>query len=229
MSVRENKLKALYQEQSKCKDCPRLVKTRTRVITGKGNPDARIVVVGEGPGEHEDKQGIPFVGSAGAVLDEIIESLESDEEGAGATDNDFYFLNAVSCRPTITNPMTNRIENTKPTTDEIKTCRKWLHRAIRIIDPYVLILAGDSACLAFGLNKPIGQLQGKMVDVHVDGATRSITYCAMPVYHPSYLNRRKDQPQLLENTKDHFERVVERVWAFMRVAQGLSPVALKEE
>lgn len=229
MSNRANKLKELYAQQVKCKACPRLVGTRSRVVIGRGNPDARIVVVGEAPGEQEDKTGIVFQGRAGDLLDEILGGLEKDGEGEGASPEDFYICNAGACRPTIDNPMTGRKENAKLTAEEVKNCRKWLHQIVRIIDPYLLILAGEYALMAFGINKPVGQVQGKMIDVRVDGVERVITYCAMPVYHPAFLLRKKDQPKLLEDTKDHFERAVERVWAFMRVAQGLSPVALKEE
>ena len=223
------RLKALFEEQAKCTDCPRLVKTRTNVVHGRGNPEARIVIVGEAPGEEEDKTGEPYRGRAGQTLDEIIESLYSDEPETGAGEDDFYILNCVACRPCIPNPLTGRMENTKPTHVEIANCRKWVHKIIYTIDPIVLILTGDVPAAAFGLKKAISKIQGQMFDVQIDGVNGPVTYAAMPVFHPSYLNRRRDKPELLENTKRHFSKVVERVWAYLRVARGLSPVPVGEE
>jgi DNA polymerase len=222
-------LELLFRAQSGCKACPRLLKYRTQVVRGRGNPEARIVMVGEGPGEEEDKCGEPFRGRAGGTLDEIIESVASDRPGEGASEEDFFILNSVACRPCMPNPISNRLENMKPAPDEIKNCRKWLHKAVRIIDPNVLVLIGEPACHAFGIKDNIGKVVGKMVDVQVDGVDGPILYAAMPIYHPSFLNRNRNQPQYLESTKKHLAKVVERVWAFHRIAKGLSPVRLEEE
>lgn len=223
------RLKALFVQQSKCAACPRLVQHRTQVVQGRGNPEARVVVVGEGPGEEEDKSGRPFVGRAGQTLDDIIEGLHSDRPETGAGDNDFYLINTVACRPCIPNPLTGKMENTKPTPVEIANCRKWLHKVIYTIDPIVLILTGEVAAQAFGLKRAISKIQGQMFDVQIDGVDGPVTYAAVPVFHPSYLNRRRDKPALLADTKNHFAMVIERVWAYLRVTRGLSPVSVDGE
>lgn len=223
------RLKALFEEQAKCTACPRLVKTRTNVVRGRGNPEARVVIIGEGPGEEEDKTAEPYRGRAGQMLDEIVESLFSEKAETGAGEDDFYIINCVACRPCIPNPLTGRMENTKPTPLETSNCRKWVHKIIYTIDPIVLILTGDVPATAFGLKRAISKIQGQMFDVHIDGVDGPVTYPAVPVFHPSYLNRKRDKPELTENTKKYFAMVIEGVWAYLRVARGLSPVPMGEE
>lgn len=225
MSVRATKLEALYQEQAECKDCSRLVQNRTQVVRGRGNPDARIVFVGEGPGEDEDREGVCFCGRAGSFLEtEIFAELNlSDPE------DDFYIINTVACRAAVMNVLRGKLENVQPSPDEIQSCRKWLHKIIRIIDPYCLVLSGSIACQAFGLRKAISSIQGRMVDVSVSGVGRNIKYCAMPIYHPAFLMRKRDVPQFKEVTISNLAQVVERSMSYMRIAQGLSPIPLHEE
>ena len=225
MSTRASRLEALYVEQEKCTTCPRLVGCRKRVVRGRGNPDARIVFIGEGPGEDEDNEGFASVGRVGKFLDdELLGKI-----GIGDPEEDFYIVNAVACRPAVMNVLRGKMENVQPTFDEMQNCRKWLHQIIRIIDPFCLILAGGIPCQAFGLRKSITSMQGRPVDVQVDGVGRSIRYCAMPIFHPSYLMRKRDVPQLTDVTVTNLTQVIERAMAYLRVSKGLSPVPLHQE
>lgn len=226
MSWRAQELERLYGEQDECKKCQRLVKCRSRVVHGRGNPEARILIIGEAPGEDEDHDGIAFVGRAGQKLNRLLAQLASPTEslGEGAVPDDFYLANGISCRPAVLNQVTERTENAKPMPDELANCRPWLHRIIRIVDPSLLILAGEYACGTMGLKGAVGKLQGNYYDVKVQGVEHEITYCATVIYHPSFLLRTRDKPDFEKNTLQHLHSAVERVWAYVRVGQGMSPV-----
>jgi uracil-DNA glycosylase family 4 len=145
-----------------CALCPQ----RTNAVPGEGNPDAKLFLVGEGPGATEDAQGRPFVGQAGALLNGILEAIEVPRETV-------YITNIVKCRPP---------QNRKPLPDEIAACIPYLHRQIEIIKPKVILALGSTSAEAMlGVRKSLGELRGK---VH--------TYNGIPLivtYHPAALLR----------------------------------------
>ena len=110
---RREELVALYREASGCLRCP-LHEGRTRVVFGSGNADADLMFVGEAPGQQEDLQGLPFVGRAGKLLDELIGEI-------GLERGDVFVANVLKCRPP---------GNRDPQPDEIETCRPYLHRQV---------------------------------------------------------------------------------------------------
>jgi uracil-DNA glycosylase family 4 len=148
-----------------CRKCV-LCERRTHTVPGEGDPGARFVVVGEGPGATEDETGRPFVGRAGELLDSILGSIDIPRRDA-------YILNIVKCRPP---------ENRKPLPDEMESCLPYLHRQLAILRPKVILAAGSTA--VSGLlqsKKSLGQLRGQ---VH--------RYAGIPViatYHPAALLR----------------------------------------
>jgi len=161
-----NELKEL---ENICKNCSlcNLGKTRTNIVFGEGNPNAKIMFIGEGPGEMEDKTGRPFVGRAGKLLTKIIENvLELDR-------NDVYIANIVKCRPP-----NNRV----PSIEEAETCKPYLLKQIDIIEPKILVCLGKTAFMYLlnsdlAISKVRGQIfeyKGKKV---------------IPTYHPSFLLR----------------------------------------
>ena len=166
-------LTIVREKCEKCKACA-LAKTRNNVVFSDGNPTtAKIVLIGEAPGEMEDETGRPFVGRAGQLLDEFL-------KGAGISrDTDVYIINTVKCRPP---------ENRVPTDEEKSACRKFLEAQIDIINPRAIVLCGATAMKSFiDLDKKqtISKVRGQWTDVTVDGKT----YRAMTIFHPSYLLR----------------------------------------
>lgn len=116
---------------SGCKKCP-LHQGRTNVVVGRGNRVAPILFVGEGPGANEDKQGLPFVGQAGKLLDMALESI-------GFTENDYYIANIVKCRPP---------ENRNPLPEECAACLPYLRMQYKLIQPKIIVCLGAVAASA---------------------------------------------------------------------------------
>ena len=150
-----------------CKRCG-LCKDRSNVVVSRGNPEAKLMIIGEGPGQQEDLTGLPFVGKAGQLLDKILASAGIDKE------KDVYVCNVVKCRPP-----GNRV----PLPEEMEKCRPYLDAQISIIKPKLILLAGGTALQAILKSKdPISRVRGKWFP-HQSGAK------VMPVFHPSYLLR----------------------------------------
>jgi DNA polymerase len=155
-----------------CVKCPNLVSARKNVVFGVGNPDARLMFVGEAPGADEDAQGEPFVGRAGELLTKIIQAT-------GLKRSDVYIANILKCRPDTPGQASG---NRKPTPGEMATCIPFLHEQIDLIRPRVLVALGATAVEGL-LGKTLGitKLRGTWKTY------RGIPL--MPTYHPAYLLR----------------------------------------
>lgn len=163
---KEEELKILHQEISRCQRCP-LGKTRKNLVFGVGNPGARIVFVGEAPGADEDEQGLPFVGRAGQLLTDII------VKGMKLQRKDVYICNILKCRPP---------GNRNPQPDEIKQCEPVLKNQLRIISPEIICALGTFAAKTLlDTDVPISVLRGRF---HTYEGIK-----LMPTYHPAYLLR----------------------------------------
>jgi uracil-DNA glycosylase len=173
-------------EASGCTRC-RLANGRTQVVFGVGHPDADLMFIGEGPGFHEDKQGEPFVGAAGQLLDRMLGEI-------GLTRDQVYIGNVVKCRPP---------GNRDPQPDEIEACTPWLVEQLSLIQPLVIVTLGNFAT-KFVLDTQTGitRLRGQVHEWH--GRT------VIPTFHPAAIlhggGERSRQFQLL---LDDF-RLVER-------------------
>ncbi|MCM1010651.1 MAG: uracil-DNA glycosylase [Fusobacterium sp.] len=156
-----------------CKSCA-LGATRTNLVFSDGNAEtAKIVLIGEAPGETEDMEGTPFVGRAGQLLNEFL------AEAGISREEDLYIINTVKCRPP---------ENRVPTDLEKACCSKFLKAQIDIIKPQAIVLCGATALKSFvELDKKttISKVRGQWMTVTVDG----VDYRAMTIFHPSYLLR----------------------------------------
>ncbi|KMM16383.1 uracil-DNA glycosylase [Synechococcus sp. GFB01] len=154
-----------------CRRCA-LAAGRSRVVVSRGNPRARLMVVGEGPGAQEDATGQPFVGRAGQLLDQMLASVAID------SNRDAYICNVVKCRPP---------DNRKPAPEEVAACRPWLEQQIRLVDPAVILLAGATALEGvLGIRGGITRLRGRW---HSSDAEPLRGRRLMPIFHPSYLLR----------------------------------------
>ena len=165
-------LAALRQWVLVCQKCPALVKTRSQVVFGVGDPHAPLMFVGEAPGADEDAQGEPFVGKAGQLLTKIIQAM-------GLSRDTVYIANILKCRPDTPGQTAG---NRKPTPDEMKTCLPHLLAQIDIIHPRVMVALGATAVNGLlGLTTGITKLRGHFQTF------RGIP--VMPTYHPAYLLR----------------------------------------
>jgi uracil-DNA glycosylase len=158
-------LDQLKAEACACQKCP-LAATRKNVVVERGNREALIMIIGEGPGQNEDETGLPFVGRAGELLDKILASVE-------LTEQEVYICNIVKCRPP---------ENRVPTDVEASACKPYLLEQIRLVDPKIILLTGATAVRGVtgdksGITKIRGEWQqweGRLI---------------MPIFHPAYLLR----------------------------------------
>ncbi len=167
----------LQREVADCQRC-RLCETRTQTVFGRGNPQARWMLIGEAPGENEDKQGLPFVGRAGQLLDNMLAAAGLDR------DQDVYIANVLKCRPP---------GNRNPAPDEIAACNGYLLQQIHHIQPTLIVALGRFAAQTLlETADSIGRLRGK---VH--------RYQGVPLvvsYHPAYLLR--NQPDKAKAWQD---------------------------
>lgn len=168
--------RALAQLRSEMGDCKRckLHPHRTHLVFGSGNPDARLMLVGEAPGEEEDLQGQPFVGKAGQLLTRILKAM-------GLERNDVYIANILKCRPP---------QNRNPQPDEIETCQPFLRKQVEIIHPKVVCALGTFAAQTLlQTDEKISRLRGRFHDYY--GVK------LMPTYHPAYLLRNPQDKRLV--------------------------------
>jgi len=158
-------LTILGQETCNCQKCG-LAKTRASVVFGSGNTNADLMFIGEAPGAEEDRQGVPFVGSAGQLLTRMIEAM-------GLTREDVYITNIIKCRPP---------NNRDPKPDEIDECQPYLLQQIDLIAPVVICTLGRFAAQALlQTTESMGRLRGKIFEYQ--GAK------LVPTYHPAALLR----------------------------------------
>lgn len=158
-------LEAVEAEAVQCTKC-RLAKGRTQVVWMDGNPDSDLMFIGEAPGFHEDKQGRPFVGAAGQLLNEMLNSIGMDR-------NKCTIVNVIKCRPP---------GNRDPMPDEIETCRPYLEAQIRLIRPRVIVTLGNFAT-RFILNKQVSISRVRGQRFEVSGAS------VVPTFHPAAILR----------------------------------------
>ncbi len=165
-----DELRKLEEEIRNCTRCP-LHKLKTNYVPGDGNPTSGIVFIGEAPGREEDKQGKPFVGAAGKLLNRMIEEI------LGLKREDVYITNVLKCRPP---------NNRDPTEEEIRACSPWLEKQLEIIKPDIIVTLGrfstKRAFDYFGLKfTRISKVRGKIYEVSRWGKIVRL----IPTYHPA--------------------------------------------
>lgn len=174
-------LQTVREKAIACRDCEELVATRTQVVFGAGNPEADLVFVGEAPGENEDTRGVPFVGRAGQLLEDVL-----DENGLSR--EDVWITNIVKCRPT-TRSESGRLANRTPRVGEIRACQKWLDAELSAVSPTVIVcLGGPSASVIIHKGFKMIQERGQWF---TDSMYAPFVIAA---YHPAYVLRLHDEP-----------------------------------
>jgi DNA polymerase len=181
---RRDQLKAVYEEARGCVRCP-LHQTRTTVVFGAGNADAELMFVGEAPGANEDKQGLPFVGQAGKLLDKLLGEIGMDRRQV-------FVVNVLKCRPP---------GNRDPLPGEIESCQDYLWRQVELIEPTVICSLGNfSTKLLRGDPTGITRLHG-VPEVRVVG-TRAVRL--YPLFHPAAALY---TPRMLETLREDFQHL----------------------
>jgi len=159
----------LEEISNHCNHCFRceLGQNRTHAVIGRGHIQASIMIVGEAPGQHEDEQGLPFVGRSGQLLEKILESVGL------STDQEVYISNAIRCRPP---------NNRTPTPQEMEACKPYLLEQIRLVNPQIILLTGATAVKSIlGDKRGITKIRGEWMEW--EGRL------CMPIFHPAYLLR----------------------------------------
>jgi uracil-DNA glycosylase family 4 len=169
-----------------CTKCA-LAEGRTQVVFGSGSPDADLMFVGEAPGFHEDKQGVPFVGAAGQLLSKLL-------DGIGLSRDDVYIANVLKCRPP---------GNRDPLLEEIESCEPHLWRQIELIQPKLICTLGNFATkLLSGRPNGITQVHGRPQDVVLGGNPVTL----YPIFHPAAALY---TPRMLQVLQEDFARIPE--------------------
>jgi DNA polymerase len=179
-------LEYIREDLGQCRRC-KLHRGRTNIVFGAGNPRAKLVLVGEGPGYEEDVQGMPFVGKAGQLLTRILEAIELKRK-------EVYICNIIKCRPP---------GNRNPEPHEIAACMPFLHRQIKAIRPGLICALGTFAAQTLlQTNTPISRLRGRFhnyEDIDV-----------LPTYHPAFLLRnpgkKRDVWQDMQKLQEAYEK-----------------------
>lgn len=157
-----------------------LKKMATNTVFSDGNPNSKVMVIGEAPGNHEDLQGIPFCGDSGKVLDDMFRGIHMTRK------ENFYITNVLFWRPP---------GNRRPTDEELAICRPFVERHIELMNPEVIVLVGSTSMTALlGITEPIGQIRGKFMDYSPKFLPRTIK--TLTLFHPSYLMRQSSKKKV---------------------------------
>ena len=175
-SIKKNKTKKLEnlrEKIDKIKNC-KLKEFATNLVFSDGNPNAKIMIIGEGPGANEDKEGFPFVGRAGQLLDKMLHAINLSRKNV-------YITNVVNYRPP---------ENRKPTEKEVDRYLPYLKKHIEIIGPKIILLLGSTAMNAILHNADvISKMSGKWYEIEIN----NLKVNSIVSFHPAYLLRQPDQ------------------------------------
>ena len=173
LSKKQNLLSSLKDKIKSIRNCE-LKKNATNLVFSDGNALAKIMIIGEGPGANEDKEGKPFVGRAGKLLDKMLESIKLNRKNV-------YISNVVNFRPP---------ENRRPTDDEISRYLPFLEKHIEIINPKILLLLGSTALNAIiGNELVISKARGKWINKKIGNIETNV----IASFHPAFLMRQPDQ------------------------------------
>ena len=166
-------LEKLRKKLGEIKNCD-LKNNASNLVFSDGNPGAKIMIIGEGPGANEDKEGLPFVGRAGQLLDKMLNAINLSRESV-------YITNVVNFRPP---------ENRKPTEKEIKRYLPFLKKHIKMISPKIVLLLGSTAMNAIlKNNEVISKIRGKWFEQEID----NFKFKVIVSFHPAYLLRQPEQ------------------------------------
>lgn len=192
----------LYQQIAQCTACE-LHHSRRRTVPGEGPEDAEIMLIGEGPGQHEDEQGRPFVGPSGHLLERWLALI-------GLTREQVYIANVVKCRPP---------QNRDPLPEEVAACRHFLDRQVELIDPRLIATLGRHSLERYFPGAKISQVHGR--------ARREGRRVYLPLYHPAYVLRNMNAAPAAEADFKKIPRLLARLYEVLaeEARQAEAPAA----
>lgn len=181
--TKAEKLKQIAGRVAKCTRCD-LYKRANKPVPGDGSSDAEVMFIGEGPGYHEDQQGLPFVGAAGKLLDKLLQSIELARK-------EVFIGNVIKHRPE---------NNRDPLPEEIEACRPFLDEQIQVIEPKIIVTLGRFSMNKFLPDEKISQIHGQARYVDFLGKR----YIVIPMYHPAAALR---NGRIMEEAKKDFQKI----------------------
>lgn len=183
MEEKRKRLELIAQKVARCKRCS-LYKNATNPVPGEGNPEAEIMFIGEGPGMTEDLQGRPFVGQAGRLLDELLQSIKLRRK-------DVFIGNMIKHRP---------LNNRDPMPEEIEACKEFLDAQIEIINPKVIVTLGRFSMAKFLPGEFISRIHGQARFVEFGGKRKIV----VSMYHPAAALR---NPKVMVELREDFQKI----------------------
>jgi uracil-DNA glycosylase len=204
---RRRALDEIAVEVSSCTRCP-LHKQRTRAVPGEGHPETEVVFVGEGPGYNEDREGRPFVGQAGGLLNELLKAI-------GWRREEVFITNVVKCRPP---------GNRDPEPNEIAACAPFLQRQLEVLDPAVVVTLGRHSLQTFMPGARISAAHGTAR--HTDPATGAQKATTYAMYHPAAALRQQSLKETMLTDMCGLPEVLIRARETRAVAEGSEHVAV---
>jgi len=187
---KKSELEKIEEEAKNCKRC-KLYRSRTNVVFGKGNPESKVLFVGEGPGFNEDKRGIPFCGKAGEVLDLLLSSIQMERD-------DVYITNVIKCRPP---------NNRDPEDEEIEKCSYFLTKQLEIINPEIIACLGRYSMreifkrFSIKESSTISKIHGNIYEKN--------GIFIIPLYHPAVAVYNPDKYRILQKDFEKIKEVME--------------------
>ena len=184
--MKTDTLKQIAEEIRVCQKCS-LFENRTNAVPGYGDPNSDIMFIGEGPGENEDKQGLPFVGAAGKYLDKLLEMIKMDRERV-------FIANVIKCRAP---------GNRDPLPDEVAICWPYLERQIKVIKPKLIVTLGRHSMMRFIKSDTISKIHGQ--PKRINGQVY------FPIYHPAAALYRGSLREDIEKDFKKIPKVLEKI------------------
>ena len=179
----------LREEYLNCLKCPMLCSSRSQVVFGSGNPNAKVLLIGEAPGANEDKRGIPFCGMSGKILDELLMSVNLVRD-------DIFITNTILCRPE---------NNRNPSKEEVRNCRERLDKLIAIMKPKVMVTVGNYATERIIGKTGIKSLRGQLFSIYIG----KVRVHVIPTLHPAGYLYSGRNPEIMQLMKDDFKKIAE--------------------
>jgi DNA polymerase len=188
---KSEKLEKLNKTMSKCSTCI-LRSSCTQVVFGTGNPEAKIMFIGEAPGKKEDETGEPFIGSSGKILDKMLASIKIKRE-------EVYLTNICKCRPP---------ENRDPLLEEIEACWPWLEKQIAIINPKIIITLGKYALNCFLPLAKISEVHGQIISADIKKIGKINLF---PLHHPAAARQNKKTRALFNEDFQKIPKLLKKI------------------
>lgn len=185
-----SQIAALNQKMLEASLCCHLGDARTNIVPGEGDPEAKVMFIGEGPGKNEDLQGRPFVGQAGQLLSQLLEEVGLSRERV-------FIANVLKCRPP---------NNRDPLPEEVEACWPWLRQQIEIVNPVLIVLLGRFAMERFLPGMKISNVRGKVLRRNIADVGIKVF---MPTYHPAAALYHRDWVNPLREDFKKIPRILE--------------------